>query len=231
MPLLDHFHPPLYPTRQWTGFHSSWAVTIAGDLNTFLPKGYFAEPNIHFNIEVDVASMRKPGAEWPDEFDQARRWQPGAPAATIPFVMTTDEVEILVYESAGGAVLTGAIELVSPANKDRPEARNDFNAKCQSYLKTGIGVLVVDVVTKRWADLHAELLTRLEPEASVRPVRSLAATSYRPGASDLAIWRELLTVGDRLPTMPLWLKTGPSLAVDLETTYQQVRTSLKLDET
>ena len=230
MPLLDHFHPPLYPSRQWPGFHSAWAVAIAGSLNAFLPEGYFAEPNIHFNIEVNVASTQRPGAEWPDEFDLMRRWQPAAPIATIPFALTTDVIEVLVFEAAGGAVLTGAIELVSPANKDRPEARDDFNAKCQSYLKTGIGVLVVDVVTKRWADLHAELLARLDPNAMVAPVRSLAATAYRPRAEELAIWRELLTVGGPLPTMPLWLKTGPSLAVDLETTYQQVCTVLKLGE-
>ncbi len=228
MPLLDHFHPPLYPSRQWSGFHSAWATAIAGNLNAFLPEGYFAEPNVHFHIEVDVASLRKPGAEWPDEFDPARRWQPTAPTATIPFAVATDEVEVLVFEASGGAVLTGAIELVSPANKDRPATRDDFNAKCQSYLKTGIGILVVDVVTKRWADLHAELLARLDPADPVVPIRSLAATSYRPGSEQLAIWRELLAVGEDLPTMPLWLKTGPCLAVDLGTTYQQVCDMLKI---
>ena len=29
MPLLDHFHPPLYPRRSWESFHSRWANSIA----------------------------------------------------------------------------------------------------------------------------------------------------------------------------------------------------------
>lgn len=229
MPLLDHFHPPLAPSRQWSGFHSAWAAAIAGSLNALLPDGYYAEPNVHFGIEVDVASLRKPGAEWPDEFDPASRWLPAPPSATIPFAVATDEVEVLVFETSAGAVLTGAIELVSPANKDRASTRDDFNAKCQSYLKVGIGVLVVDVVTKRWADLHAELIGRLDHAELVAPIRSLAATSYRPSPGELAIWRELLAVGSRLPTMPLWLRTGACLAVDLDTTYLQVCRMLKLD--
>lgn len=231
MPLLDHFHPPLAPARKWPGLHGAWAAAIASDLNARLPRGYFAESSVHFQIEVDVASMRRPGAEWPDEFDAARRWQPTAPTATVPFAVASDEVEILVFGGDGEATLVGAIELLSPANKDRPGSRDDFNAKCQSYLKTGVGVIVVDIVTTRWADIHAELLTRLDPEARIAPIRSLAVTSYRPDAGQLVIWRELLAIGAELPpTMPLWLKTGACLPVHLAATYRQVCAGLKLDE-
>ena len=33
MPLLDHFHPPLSEQRYWEGFHSTWASSIAHQLN------------------------------------------------------------------------------------------------------------------------------------------------------------------------------------------------------
>ena len=33
MPLLDHFHPPLSVERPWEGMHSTWASTIATQLN------------------------------------------------------------------------------------------------------------------------------------------------------------------------------------------------------
>ena len=68
-----------------------------------------------------------------------------------------DSYEIRVYQDLGGAELRAAIELVSPANKDRAGSRRTFAAKCAGYLKHGIGVLVVDVVTARSANLHAEL--------------------------------------------------------------------------
>ena len=57
MPLLDHFHPPLNLRRHCNAFHHAWATYISSDLNRALPEGYFAEPNIHFGIEIDVATL------------------------------------------------------------------------------------------------------------------------------------------------------------------------------
>ena len=60
MPLLDHFHPPLYPPRRWEGFHHAWATAIAPQLNQdVLPRDYFAEPEISLGpeMEIDVATL------------------------------------------------------------------------------------------------------------------------------------------------------------------------------
>ena len=48
MALRDHFHAPLSIRRHWHSFHNAWATAIAIDLNTHLPEGYFAEPNVQF---------------------------------------------------------------------------------------------------------------------------------------------------------------------------------------
>jgi hypothetical protein len=48
MMLQDHFRPPLSTRRHWHAFHNAWATYIASDLNTKLPEGYFAEPNVQF---------------------------------------------------------------------------------------------------------------------------------------------------------------------------------------
>ena len=61
--------------------------------------------------------------------------------------------EIRVYQDLGGAELRAAIELVSPANKDRAGSRRTFAAKCAGYLQHGIGVVIVDIVTARAANL------------------------------------------------------------------------------
>ncbi len=57
MPLLDHFRPPLEGRRSWHAFHNAWATYITEDLNARLPEGYFAEPNVQFGIEIDVAAF------------------------------------------------------------------------------------------------------------------------------------------------------------------------------
>ena len=45
--------------------------------------------------------------------------------------------------------LLAAIEIVSPANKDRPENRRAFAAKCAALLRQGVAVSILDVVTAR----------------------------------------------------------------------------------
>ena len=57
MALLDHFRPPLSIRRHWHSFHNAWATYIASELNSKLPEGYFAEQNVQFGIEIDVAAF------------------------------------------------------------------------------------------------------------------------------------------------------------------------------
>src|SRR5205823_3921552 len=96
MPLLDHFHAPLYPQRHWEAFHSRWANAIADSLNDdLLPDDYFAEPETHASgrIEIDVATFegqqdreRLAGAEASIATLPARVWNPPAAALLMPAV-------------------------------------------------------------------------------------------------------------------------------------------------
>ncbi len=82
----------------------------------------------------------------------------------------------------------------------------------------------MDVVTERRADLHGELLGRLGA-AGVSPGASLSAAAYRPvergGVPVLDVWFEPLGLGHALPTLPLWLRGGLCLPVELEATYER----------
>src|SRR5438477_3195905 len=110
MPLLDHFHPPLNLRRHWNAFHHAWATYISSDLNRILPEGYFAEPNIRFGIEIDVATFDEGNGKLRALFTD---WTPPAPLMTVPFTMIADLVEVKVFAGAEGPTLAGAIELVS----------------------------------------------------------------------------------------------------------------------
>ncbi len=219
--LLDHFHPPLSLRRHWHSFHNAWATYLASDLNARLPEGFFAEPNVQFGIEIDVATFDENAAV--AGFSVDATWSPPMPVLTLPFTAVTDRVEVLVYDSREGPTLAGAIELVSPANKDRAAHREAFVSKCQTYLQAGAGLVIVDVVTDRLASLHDDLLKRVSAMAAKPAEASLYASAYRPvergEQSHLEVWLEELGLGRALGTVPLWLRGGVCLPLDLGTTY------------
>ena len=229
MPLMDHFHPPLHPRRHWESFHVTWAGAIADALNeTLHPDGYFAEEHAHAGarVEIDVATF---GGE---PLSLAARngavatqpYAPPAPAVVVPAAFP-DEFEVRVYEAEGGARLVAALELISPANKDRESHRRAFANKCAGYLAQGIAVIVVDVVTSRGGNLHADILRLLghTTDTGLPDGTALYAVAYRPvvraGAEQVEVWPHALAVGSELPTLPLALNADLCLPIDLEATY------------
>ncbi len=152
-------------------------------------------------------------------------WTPPAPTRTVPYSLITDIVEINVFAATGGPTLAGAVELVSPANKDRPAHRDAFVSKCASYLQQGVGLVIVDVVTERGGNLHAALLDRLQVSSESPFEAALYATAYRPnghnGQPQLNIWQEALAIARSLPTLPLSLRGGVSVPVELEASYER----------
>jgi hypothetical protein len=225
MVLQDHFHPPLSVRRHWHAFHSAWATFLASDLNRRLPEGYFAEPNVQFGIEIDVATFEESPSEPTLPMERASGWTPPAPALTVPLALVTDIVEVAVYSHEAGPTLAGAVELVSPANKDRAEHRDAFVAKCAAYVQEGIGLVIVDVVTHRRSNLHDLLLGRVGTAGHVQLGWDLYAVAYRAvdrlQQPSLDIWPEKLSVGASLPTLPLWLRGGLCFPVDLGATYER----------
>jgi hypothetical protein len=242
MPLLDHFHPPLKGSRHWEGFHTRWAAAIADALNDeLLPKDYFAECQLHVgsSVEVDVGTFEKEevtarsGADGGGTAVASRAYSPPATFAAMP-ARFPDDIEVQVYSERAGPTLVAAVELVSPANKDRKETRQAFAAKCAAYLQRGIGLLIVDIVTERRANLHDGLVRLLGNAARYRfPHDSrVYTTAYHPirrGKQELIdTWVEPLAVGQPLPTMPLPVRGLSILPLDLEATYTEARQRSRL---
>src|SRR5262249_32142849 len=98
-------------------------------------------------------------------------------------------------------------------------------AKCAGYLQQKIGLVVVDVVTERSGNLHAELLQMLGVSAATpaQGTTDLYASAYRatggPDALTLELWAEGLGLGSPLPTLPLWIGADLCLPLDLEKAY------------
>jgi len=242
MPLLDHFHPPLLGLRHWESFHALWAGGLVERLNTtLLPTDYFAEIQVHVGgrIEVDVGTFHHesatPAEEAPEESSSAvatlaappKVWTPPIPTMRFPAVFP-DVIELLVFSSEAGPTLVAAVEFVSPGNKDRPETRRAFAAKCASYLQDGIGLAIIDIVSNRRANLHNELMGLLDQDERSRMTEDpfLYATAYQPVRTRtedaVATWLFGLGLGESLPTVPLALRGGPCLPLELEDTYAEV---------
>lgn len=233
--LRDHFHPPLSEQRHWHAFHNAWATHLADDLNRRLPTGWFAEPNVQFGIEIDVATFEETHADSAmlEQSNGGAAWSPPSPTMTLAFPIVTDIVQVDVFSTEAGPVLAGAIELVSPSNKDRPERRDAFVSKCEAYLREGLGLVCVDIVTSRGANLHAALLERLPSAAEECGSSDLYAAAYRVvpdnNQTSLLVWYEGLSVGSSLPTLPLYLRSGPLVPVHFADTYQTTCRGQKID--
>lgn len=243
MPLLDHFHPPLSELRAWESFHARWAARITDVLEEdVLPPGYFAEMQSHLGsrVEYDVGALERGRHSGPGPADvddgsggtatvvsaPARAWAPPAAAMEMPTIFP-DSIEVLVYNRDAGPTLVAAIELVSPRNKDRPDARRAFASKCAAYLQGGVAVVVVDIVTVRRANLHNDLVDELAAGARfMLPAEPLYAVAYRPSrtkAGDrVQVWPGRVAVGEPLPLLPLPLSREVFVPLDLEATYLSV---------
>ncbi len=236
MPLRDHFRSPLDEVASWEELHGGWPMVIVQQLRNQLPEGYVAGPRVHLEsfVEIDVAAYEK------DKFQPISETTEGnggvatsvsAPARPSVSVETNlpdfDEYEVRIYDAKRGRHLVAAIEIVSPGNKDRPEHRNAFIAKCAALLQKGVAVSIVDLVTLRQFNLYAEVFAfigQTDPTLG-DPAPPIYAASCRWAKREmrtiLEAWSHVLTIGRPLPTLPLWLTDDLVIPLDLEQSYEQ----------
>jgi hypothetical protein len=230
MPLID-LRNPRHALFTRESFNHGWPVLLTMRLNEILPEEFIAveSPRFGRGLEIDIGAFERESDAEPMTngavavATQTMTWAPPAPTRTIVGVFP-DVFEVRVFLREGVGRLVAAIELVSPSNKDRPEEREAFVAKCASYLKDGVSVVIIDTVTARSGNLHAALLKLLEQAAGddVENV-PLYAASYRPvkrHQEDFCdIWAYPLKVGEALPTLPLRLTGDLFVPLELEATY------------
>ncbi len=242
MPLLDHFHPPLYPHHHWESFHSNWATRIADGIAALLPADFQVEEHVlagaGFEIDVAAYDTQMSGigvtAVGPGVATLAApAYAPPVPDGMLPAAFP-DTFEVRVFNTAAGLTLVGVIELVSPGNKDRPAERRAFATKCASYLAQGVSLIVMDAVTNRTANLHNEILRLMEAATGLDcpDEVGLYAVAYRPvlrdGREEIDLWKRPLALGAALPTLPLRLTGDLFIPVDFEAAYQEACRRRKL---
>jgi Protein of unknown function (DUF4058) len=235
MPLRDHFRSPVNDTHSWDEVHGQWPGEMVRHLLSILPEGFRAAPRVHLGsaFEVDIGSY-----ELDEQTRNGGERNGGGGVATQVALAPTftveadlsdqDEYEVRVYDTERGRQLVAAIEIISPANKDRPQTRELFAGKVTALLQHDVCVSIVDLVTVRRASMYADLLTMLghiDPQLAPTP-QSLYAVSLRTrkshhGRPHLDAWYYPMTLGHPLPTLPIWLNEELRVMLPLETSYEE----------
>jgi hypothetical protein len=246
MPLRDHFRPPLDDKRSWDSLHGAWPTVLVMALNKRLPPRYVAEPRIHLgtSFEIDVATLEDDEAAAPGVLAgeggvATAVWAPPHPTLAVETdVPEQDEYTVHVYDTKRHRRLVAAVEIVSPANKDRPEHRRTFAAKCAALLQQRVFLAIVDVVTTRQFNLYGDVLDLIgqaDPSLSPEPPTLYAAACrwWRAGTPDhptgrLETWSYDLALGRPLPTLPLWLAADFVVPLELEAGYEETCRILRI---
>ncbi len=233
MPLLDHFHPPLYPRHHWESFHSNWATRLADGLNDlWLPPEFLAEENTHGGgrLEIDVATYEHPPATRPLVPTN------GPPVATLPPATWAPPLahharpvprqlrgpRLLNYRrpyshrrhrinqsrQQGPSRRTAGLrrqvrQLSASGNSPRPYRHRDQPARQPALRDHASQGRRRGVPSPADAELYA---------AAYRPV-------LRQERAEIDLWTAPVAVGGPLPTLPLRLTGDLFVPVDFEVAY------------
>jgi len=223
-----------------------WPATIVQRLSKILPAEFTAEPRVHLGayFEIDVCAYEEEepagggvNAAVASGGVATATYAPPQPTLTVDTDLAEQYAyEVKVYDQSRGRHLVAAVELVSPANKDRPENRRAFVTKCAALLQQGVCVSIVDLVTTRNFNLYLDLLTLLDRwdsafAASPSSTYAVTCRTRKVGhRSRLETWAYPLTVGQPLPTLPLWLSEDRAVSLELEASYEETCRALRITD-
>jgi len=244
MPLRDHFRPPVSKRSSCEGFHGLWPGIIVQQLAPLPPDDFVAEPRVHLGsyYEIDICTFeqteeREPVLGSVRESNVGIATAPQAPPApTLSLDAEFPEQythEVLVFDLERDRRLVATVEIVSPANKDRPESRQLFVAKCFNLLRKDVCLSIVDLVTIRQSNLYTELLellNRCDPAFSVPPpIYAVTCRKRQVGRqTKLDTSSFPLAVGQPLPSLPIWLSETQTVTLDLEASYEETCRVLRI---
>jgi len=243
MPLRDHSTEPFNGRFNRQSILGCWPATIIRELNAVLP------PNYRFGVRVFLGryyELDVGGFDTERSFGDFTESDGGTAVLTVPTPTLTefiDEpqeadygVDIYELETALPGNLVASIELVSPSNKDRPESRRAFTAKCANLWRQKVSVSIVDISHESDFNLYTEtleLIGRSDPAFDDQPNKYAATFRAHDGLPDgrwrFESWAYPMSSGQALPKLPIWLNESEHVMLDLDATYEQTLRDLRLD--
>jgi Protein of unknown function (DUF4058) len=225
------------PIHDWTrvdaglfhAFHHRWIDALCDALNEGgLPPDFFALPEQTIRGPIpDVLTLRLSSAG-----NRPKVADPGLAVAVVPpRARVVQRLEQKVYARKADRIairhrhgqIVAVIEIISPGNKSSDAALRAFVQKTSDLIEQGVHLLVIDLhpPTKRDPQgIHKLIWEELGEEDFDLPAdKPLILAAYEAGP-DWVAYIEPVAVGDVLPDMPLFLRSGFYVPAPLEATYQ-----------
>jgi hypothetical protein len=221
-------------------FHNSWITELRNALNGgFLPPGYYAQGEQWAGqINADVLTLHAGGQTTGASGEPSSGpIPPGggvevmdqAPPRVSRRVAASEAAQIraarrtLVIRHSSGHRVVALMEIVSPANKDRPRSIQDFVDKAIAALQRGIHLLIVDLFPPGRYDpqgIHPLIWENYGDELDGPPPgKPVVLASYLARSLPEA-YLEFAAVGEALPAMPLFLDLHAYVNIPLAGTYE-----------
>ncbi|MBI4607245.1 MAG: DUF4058 family protein [Planctomycetes bacterium] len=231
------------PIHDWTrvdaglfhDFHQSWSIALRNALNAgVLPPEFFAlvEQSIRGPIP-DVLTLKLAAAREEPPEKEIRGGV--AVAVRAPRTRLTKRAEADAYVRKASRItvrhrhgkVVAVIEIISPGNKASQAEFRALVEKSADLIRQGIHLMVIDVFPPGRRDpqgIHKAIWDEFEEQDIELPAgKCLTLASYDAGP-DYVAYVEFVGVGDLLPEMPLFLKPGIYVPVELEAVYQDAWT-------
>src|SRR5262249_45690717 len=213
------------PVHDWTrveagmfhDFHTAWITELRNAFNGgLLPPDYYALGEQHagrFIADVLTLHASRPNGEPPPLPPADGGLAVAEAPPKVRRLLTGIETyrqrrRTLAIRHVSGHRLIAMVEIVSPANKDRPESVDEFVGKTVEALDLGVHVLLLDLLPPGRHDprgLHGAVWNQFAEGPYDLPVAEpLTLASYAAGPPVKA-YVEHLAVGGVLPDMPLFL--------------------------
>ncbi len=236
------------PIHDWTrvdagifhAFHLKWIAELDKTLNGgLLPAGYYALPEQHMGSSIpDILTLHaSPAPAEPFALPPATG---GTALAEAPPKVQRKKTSTasaqtrrrtLAIRHVSEHRLVALLEIVSPANKDRPQSVADFARKVVSALDNRVHVFLVDLFPPGPNDscgMHGSIWQRLEgiEEPYDLPPRDPLTIASYVAADGVDVYLEHPSDGASLPEMPLFLRPDRYITVPLEATYREAYRSM-----
>jgi hypothetical protein len=224
--------------RGWDGVHLLWLSELVRWLRPRLPNDFRAYVGSVPALTVESTNGR------PDL--QVRHRQPPGPvqeSATSLLEPDLEGVATFTFDPHRAihidhhGCLVAAIELVSPGNKDRREAKESYCSRYLGYLRQGVHLLLLDLLPRplgfSFLNVLGTALGLAIPDTPAPVAVSVRVGDPIPNGNTespvIGVWHRALQPGQPLPTLPLALTSQQRILIDLEQTYRAACEQAYLD--
>jgi hypothetical protein len=229
---MSHLGGHAMPMHDWTrldygiyhAFHMYWIGSINRAVNKLLPKHCYAMPEQQADSVIpDVLALHTLGGDFATPLDESSGG--GVAVAVEDFVVTmrpiTKHRRIVIHHKSNDRVVS-IIEVVSHSNKATIRKQNEFCLKCQQIIQSGVHLLYIDPFPpppRGKYSFHNVLWPRLGGKRHDLGSPPPLSTGSYEACERTRCYVNPFRVGEPIPTMPVFIEIGRSIALPIEETY------------